>query len=184
MEDVARLFVAVPLTDDARAAMAARVREAAPGGLPGRVVRPPNWHLTLRFLGDVAPADADRLAASLDAAALGAPFAVRWAGLGAFPRAARATVLWVGADRGAAELEALAAAVEDACGDAGFPPEDRPFRAHLTLARIRPPADVRALIEAAGEVRVPMPVDRVVVYRSHLGRGGARYEEVEVVPLG
>jgi 2'-5' RNA ligase len=81
-------------------------------------------------------------------------------------------------------LEALAEAVETAVVAAGFPAEDRPFRPHLTLSRVRPHQDVGALLSTAETDGVSMPVTRVVVCRSHLGRGGARYEEIEEFPLG
>jgi len=184
VEGLARLFVAVPLPDDIRHALSTLVRDAAPGGLPGRIVPPANWHVTLRFLGDVDDLGRDRLLKELDVAGLGDPFAVGWGGLGAFPRPGRATVLWIGADRGAADLGRLAADVEEAVVAAGFPQEERPFRSHLTLSRIRPHHDVSRLLETAGSFDLAMTVDRVVVYRSHLGRGGARYEEIEEFPLG
>jgi len=184
VEGLGRLFVAVPLPDDVRHALSTLIRGAAPGGLPGRIVPPANWHVTLRFLGDVDDLGRDRLFKELDAARLGEPFVVGWGGLGAFPQPGRATVLWVAADRGAADLSRLAADVEDAVVAAGFPHEERPFRSHLTLSRIRPHQDVARLLEAAGPLDLAMTVDRVVVYRSHLGRGGARYEEIEEFPLG
>jgi len=184
VDGVERLFVAAPLTDEARSSLSAMLRAAIPRGLPGRVVPPANWHVTLRFLGEVGATDRDRLLFALDRSNLGGRFTVRWDGLGAFPNPRRATVLWVGAGRGAAELEALAGSVETAVASTGFPTEDRPFRPHLTLSRVRPHQDVGALLSSAGKVGVSMPVTRVVVCRSHLGRGGARYEEVEEFPLG
>ena len=93
-------------------------------------------------------------------------------------------MLWIGADRGAADLGRLATDVEEAVVAAGFLQEERPFRSHLTLSRIRPHQDVSQLLETAGSFDLAMTVDRVVVYRSHLGRGGARYEEIEEFPLG
>jgi 2'-5' RNA ligase len=182
-EDVVRLFVAVPLTEEARHGIAHLLERAVPGGLPGRPVAPENWHLTLRFLGRVEPVARDRLLAELDQADLGGGFEVRWSGLGAFPRPRRATVLWVGIDRGAEEITGLAAGVESAAEAAGFDPEERPFQSHLTLSRIRPHQDVAALVEGTQPLQVRMPVERVVLYRSHLGRGGARYEALEEFPL-
>ena len=178
------MFAAVPITDDARGAIDALVDRAAPRGLPGRVVPPPNWHVTLRFLGDVEETGRDRMLGALDEADLGDPFMVRWGALGAFPRPARATVLWVGADRGVEDLTILASVVEEAARSAGFPAEDRPFRSHLTLSRIRPHQDVTPLLERVEPLGVSMPVDRVVLFRSHLGKGPARYEEIEEFPLG
>ena len=67
---------------------------------------------------------------------------------------------------------------------AGFAAEDRPFRPHLTLSRFRPHQDVTSLLESVLIPAVPMPVGRIVLYRSHLGRGGATYEEMEEFPLG
>jgi 2'-5' RNA ligase len=179
-----RLFLAVPLTEDARHAIAGHLRGALTHPLPGRPVRPENWHLTLRFLGEVDGVGADWIIREVDAAERGPAFSVRWGSLGAFPRPRRATVLWLGLERGAEEAERLAAVVEKAVEAAGFAPEDRPFRSHLTLSRLRPDQDVTAVLEAVPPVGLAMPVDRVMLYRSHLGRGGPRYERVESFLLG
>ncbi len=184
VEGIARLFVAVPLDDDSRQALSRVLVEAAPHGLPGRVVPPENWHITLRFLGDVEAPNRDRLLEALDGADLGERFTVLWGGLGAFPRPRRATVLWVSAERGTDELRAVASGVEESAVEAGFPPEDRPFRAHLTLSRVRPHQDVTTLLDGVARLGVTTRVDRVVLYRSQLGPGGARYHEVESFPLG
>lgn len=178
-----RLFLAVPLTEEARQAIARHLRAALAHPLPGRPVRPENWHLTLRFLGEVDEVAADRIIREVDAAARGPAFPVRWGSLGAFPRPRRATVLWLGCERGAEEAERLAAVVEEAVEAAGFPPEDRPFRSHMTLSRLRPEQDVTAVLDAVPPIGLAMPVDRVVLYRSHLGPGGPRYEEIESFPL-
>ena len=85
----ARLFVAVPMTDEARRAVQAHLRTAAPEGLPGRAVAADNWHLTLRFLGTSTAAQRRGMADALAAAELGGSFAIRFGGLGAFPRPRR-----------------------------------------------------------------------------------------------
>jgi len=182
-DGLVRLFVAAPLTEEARHRLAHLLREAIPRGLPGRPTPPENWHVTLRFLGMVDPVAADRVTAALDEADLGPGFSVRWSRLGAFPRPRRATVLWLGADRGAEEMAGLAERVESAVERAGFEPEDRPFRSHLTLSRIRPHQDVANLVDGVDPLDVVMAVTEVVLYRSHLGRGGARYERLESFPL-
>ena len=82
------------------------------------------------------------------------------------------------------EAERLAAVVEESVEAAGFAPEDRPFRSHMTLSRLRPDQDVTAVLEAVPPVGLAMAVDRVVLYQSHLGPGGPRYEEVESLPPG
>ncbi len=180
---VGRLFVALGLSDDTRHALAAYLTDHL-DPLPGSVVPPQNWHLTLRFLGDVAPDRYDRLLFELSEADLGEPFAMSYGGLGAFPKPGKATVLWLGVDRGEAAVTELAAAVERATVAAGFPPEDRPFRPHLTLARIRPPRDVWRWLEAEPVPPLGVAVGAVGVYQSHLGDGSARYELLDEIPLG
>ncbi|MDF1595594.1 MAG: RNA 2',3'-cyclic phosphodiesterase [Acidimicrobiia bacterium] len=176
---VGRLFIGVDLRSDTRQALAALLTEHAQGRLPGRVVPPMNWHLTLRFLGEVGAVEFDRLLMELASARLGAPFDIGFDGLGAFPRSERATVLWVGINEGESQLQRLAGVVEEGVAGAGFPSEDRPFRAHLTLSRIRPPQDVSTLIAGTSPVRVRMLVDEVTLFRSHLEHGETRYEVLE-----
>lgn len=176
--DVAgRLFLAVPLTESVRAALSSEARRAGP--LPGRPVLPESWHLTLRFLGDTPADSLDRLRDELKVAPLDPPFSIRFGAYGAFPRANRAAVLWLGVDEGLEPLQTLAAEVEMAVRRAGFPAEGRPFKAHLTLSRLRPPEDVRPVLERLPAFGKSMPVEEVVLFRSHLGRGPARYEPLE-----
>lgn len=176
-----RLFLAVPLTEAIRAGLTAELARA--GTLPGRTVAPGSWHLTLRFLGDT-PADArDRLRRELQSAAPGRPFSIRFGGYGAFPRPDRATVLWLGVADGLEPLGRLAEAAESAARRAGFLAERRPFRAHLTLSRLRDPADVRPLLRRLPPWDATMPVEEMVLFRSHLGGGPPRYEPVERYPL-
>lgn len=179
-----RLFLAVPLSDAIRAGLVdhlARALGSQP--LPGRLVASENWHLTLRFLGETDAAAGRRLVQALRGAELGASFGVGFGGLGAFPRAARAQTLWLGVEAGFPELRALAEAVERAVAAAGFPRDERPFAAHLTLSRLRPPADVRAVIAAVPVFPQEMEVDRAVLYQSHLDRRGPTYAELEAFRL-
>ncbi|MBT8197061.1 MAG: RNA 2',3'-cyclic phosphodiesterase [Acidimicrobiia bacterium] len=182
---VGRIFVAVAMPDGARHALAHHL-ETSLGGLsmPGRPAPPDNWHITLRFLGNAEQLAYEKLLGGLDQADLGSRFRLRLGGLGAFPRADRASVLWVGTETGTVELVDLAATVEECVADAGFLAEERPFHPHLTLSRIRPHENVSDLVEDVAPARVAWDVGDVVVYRSHLGGGPARYEELERIPLG
>ncbi len=184
-ENVGRLFLAVPVSDQVRAELSTHLREALAGErLPGRVVPAENWHLTLRFLGDTESASHDRLLRELRAATLGSPFMLEFGRCGAFPRPARASVLWLGVAQGEVPLRALAAVVEAAVERAGWTPESRPFSPHLTLSRIQPPRDVGALLERIPPFPGRLAVEEVVLYRSHLGGGPVRYEPLERFPLG
>jgi RNA 2',3'-cyclic 3'-phosphodiesterase len=174
-----RLFFAVPIPRSARVRLQERLTEiAGEDGLPGRPVPPENWHLTIRFLGEVEGPVAEAARRSVAGARLGRSFEAEVGGLGAFPRSAGGRVLWAGISHGHEALASLAARVEAAVRDAGLPPETRPFRPHLTLARLREPADVRRWTE--GDLSpVRFRVDELVLYRSRLGPGGARHEALE-----
>ncbi len=175
--------MAVPVPDEVRHRLVAAL-DATVADIPGKVVRPGNWHITLRFLGEIPEHDCDRLVAALDQADLGERFRLRWAGLGAFPRPERANVLWIGPDRGLDRLNSLAEKVRDTVDGAGLGVEDRPFNPHLTLSRIRPAEDLAALVTTCPAFGVTMAVDRVTVYQSRLVSGGAAYRVVEEIKLG
>lgn len=179
-----RLFLAVEIPGDAREALDAHLRGALGARpLPGRVVAPASWHLTLRFLGDTPPERRAAVERAMEESDPGAGFALGFGRLGAFPRPARASVLWLGVTEGAAPLRALAAAVETAARRAGFPAEPRAFSPHLTLSRIRPARDVRAVVGRVPAFPGRIAVDEVVLFRSRLGPGGARYDAVARFPL-
>jgi len=175
-----RLFIGVPLTDDARRA----IQKSLPKNLPGKPVPPENWHFTLRFLGSTMPTARDQIIHRLESATCGAPFGIRFTELGAFPQARRARILWLGIEQGAERMVQLAAIAEAAARIAGFAAEAREFKPHLTLSRIDPPSSVASLIEAKPRFDAAMTVDSIILYRSRLGGGPARYEEVVRIPLG
>jgi 2'-5' RNA ligase len=179
-----RLFVALPLTEEARRRLVGHLERTVPGGrLPGRVVAPGNWHFTLRFLGDTQVEEYDALRVGLEKLDLGSPFDLTFTGLGAFPKPNRARVMWIGTGRGARELGDIAALVEDAVVVAGFEPERRQFRSHLTVSRLRPEQDVQSFVDVVPAADVRMPVREIAVIRSHLGPEGARYEVLDRLPL-
>jgi RNA 2',3'-cyclic 3'-phosphodiesterase len=175
-----RLFIGVPLSEDARAVIA----RSLPKNLPGKLVPQENWHFTLRFLGATQPEARDRIISILSAATCGAPFTVRFNELGAFPRANRARILWLGIDQGAERMIQLAAIAEGAARNVEFEAEGREFKPHLTLSRIDPPVSVTTLIASKPPIDNTMRVDSVIVYRTRLGGGSARYEEVQRFALG
>ena len=192
MSEEPRLFVAVPLGEPARVAVAElveRIRAGEPEGRGVRWVRLDGLHVTLRFLG---PTLADRVAGVAAAVARAAegvePFEIRIAGAGSFPPVGRPRTLWLDLDRGQEALAGLAARLDDALAVAGWERERRPFQAHLTLARadgVRAgPATVAALREAAADLAIESPIERVVLFESITGAGRARYVELADAALG
>jgi 2'-5' RNA ligase len=184
VEPVGRIFLAVDLTPAARQILSRRVMVMTDGAkLPGRVSPPRNWHMTLWFLGQVPRDRFEVMVHLLTETSLGEAFPCRFERLGAFPRPGRASVLWVGVSTGADKLSALAARVGEAVEGAGLRVPERPFSAHLTLSRLRPPQDLRPLVAGAPPAGVDMVVKDVTVFRSHLGGGPPSYEVMERIPL-
>lgn len=182
-DSAGRLFIGVPLTDEARREIEGHLRRTIPDGLPGRAVPAANWHLTLRFLGTTRADQLTSVVRHLGDADLGDGFEIGFGGLGAFSRPRSARVLWIGLTEGVDRMQALARIAEDAARGAGFAPEEKSFKPHLTLSRIQPPRDVTRAIAGVPPLDLRMPVREVIVFRSHLGGGPARYQAVERLPL-
>jgi 2'-5' RNA ligase len=177
-----RLFLAVALSDDVAHGLAAFLTEETMR-LPGRPTPPDRWHITIRFLGATTALQRDRLLEYLDEHLAVEPFMLGFGGLGAFPKPSRATVLWLDVDRGTRRLAEMGDICEMAAQSVGLEPEDRPLHPHLTLSRIRPPMNVADLIERMPPFPLSMEVDRLTLFRSHLGRGGATYETIDSILL-
>lgn len=179
-----RLFFAVELPLDVREAAAehaARLRREFPDARASWP-RPESLHLTLKFLGEVEAIRLDALhhVAEVAAAAL-TPFELTIEGTGTFPTRGAARVLWLGVRDDAGQLSRLQFRLDKEGVYVGFPRESKPFRPHLTLARLRadPRAEtVRGLSEAhRREPFGPLAfeVSDFVLMRSELGPGGSRY---------
>jgi 2'-5' RNA ligase len=185
LSETVRAFLAVELSDAARAAVLEAVealRRVAHG--PIRWVPAENLHLTLKFLGHLPEETLSRLLrALLPRLAKIEPFRFELSGVGAFPSARAARVLWVGVAEGGSELARLARSVEGAAARAGVARERRPFQGHLTIARLREPGRV-PIERVAGPDRVAVEVREVVLFRSDLRREGARYVPIARLPLG
>ena len=188
-----RIFVASPLPSAARAAVEALVESVRGGADPGerevRWVRLDGLHITLRFIGPTPDARVEAASEAVrTAAAIGAAFEARLDGAGAFPDAIRPRTLWLGLDEGAAELARLTRAVDGELAARGWPPDERPFRPHLTLARsdgVGTGARTAArLMQAAADLDVRWEVDRLVLFESVTGGGPARYVPLFEAPLG
>jgi 2'-5' RNA ligase len=146
-------------------------------------------HLTLKFLGDV-PDDAESklIEAADQVASRHRPMEMAIGEIGAFPNFRRARVVWIGVEQ-ETRLELLHHDLEIACERFGFEVEGRPFRPHITLARIRVPLPVervRALARAARSVRVRITelVERITLFESTLAPSGARYRRIHAATLG
>ncbi len=176
-----RAFIALELHADVRAALGRLTADVRHRFAGLRWVRPDGVHLTLRFLGDTAPSQVERLRESLGAAAARCPRAeVPVGGLGLFPERGSPRVLWLGLELPVPMME-LQAACEASAVAAGFPRETRTFSPHLTLGRWR---DRAGRPELPAVELGPVALDTLVLFRSELRPDGAVYTELARFGLG
>ncbi len=176
-----RTFIAVRLPAEVRRRLMQIEKRLMQSGADVKWAPEENFHITLKFLGDVEQARIPAVEEAVRRAVSGLDaFDLTLAGVGAFGRPLR--VVWVGITSGSGELKSLAGRVEDALAEVGFPKEDRPFSAHVTLGRVRSPRGVERLRECieslknepAGDVHVA----GVTVMKSELRREGSTYTPI------
>lgn len=184
-----RTFIAIEVPERIRGGLADGIRSLRAGAPLVKWAKPENLHLTLRFLGDVKEDDLEELfdALAAEASAL-SPFVMEIVGVGAFPNWRHPRVVWAGCGEGAEEAVGLAGAVEAACVRLGYEREKRPFRPHLTLGRVKQPADAAGLEGAvAGLEAKPfgfLDADAITVFMSDLRRTGPVYAPMARFELG
>lgn len=179
-----RLFVGIPLPEEYQRGLA-ELRERLAPRVRSRLgwTKEGNWHLTLKFLGEVDEDRAADIGAALEGLRLAA-FTLQAGGTGYFPNARNPRVFWVGLAQGADECSAWAGQVETVMEGLGFAREDRPFRPHLTLARVKEARkdDWEGLRTEAAEVEWPaVRIAEVVLWRSRLGPNGPAHEALRQV---
>jgi RNA 2',3'-cyclic 3'-phosphodiesterase len=150
------------------------VKASAPRGL----------HCTLRFLGDTSPETAEQLGPAIAQAVADVPeFSAALIGIGAFPGPQRPNVIWAGLK--ADPLMTLFERIEAVAGSFGYRPEQKPFNAHVTLARVknRPPRLAELMQEHTETKWGTFEVTSVELFKSTLTPGGSRYEVLATAPL-
>ena len=182
--DTVRVFVSVGLSAAAREVLVdavERIRVEIPDGV--QWARPDGMHLTLKFLGNISSANVPPLLECVrELAGANRGFGLKLTGLGMFPNRRKPRVLWAGVGGELDALSSLQQAAEDAINALGYPPEQRPFRPHITLGRPRrsvSDAQLARIGAVASGLAPPNPVDWQVdsmdVMRSELHPSGAHY---------
>jgi 2'-5' RNA ligase len=175
-----RLFVGLDLPWELRERLAGLA-----GGIPGaRWLPPANYHITLRFIGEVAAHQAEEIDILLGSLrARGFPLSL--AGVGTFAKAGRAVALWVGVER-TPQLDLLQSKIETACQRAGLEPERRRFTPHVTLARLDNAAEAKLVgwVQSHNLFRAePVPVAQFTLFSSLLGKEASVYTAEVEYPL-
>ncbi|HOF41059.1 MAG TPA: RNA 2',3'-cyclic phosphodiesterase [Candidatus Hydrogenedentes bacterium] len=178
-----RCFIAVELPGETRAELQEMAGQLRRAGIRASWVRPENMHLTLRFLGDIDEDQVQMAGERLDRDCRGiSPFSLVVESAGAFPNPRRPSVIWAGVgplDGGLSELQAV---TEQVATGIGLKPEKRPFRPHLTLARVRRPEEAgdvgHALAILANFRGEAFAVSGVTLFSSTLTPKGAVYKRI------
>lgn len=182
-----RLFVAIAMTGDVAGELAALLERWGDRDWPVKWASPETLHLTLKFLGEVAEERLPMLVDAVGRAVQGTPpLTCTLTELGAFPTTPRARVLWAGLESDAA-LELLVHRLEQGLAHLGFPLEGRAYRPHVTLGRVqegrRLSSPAVQAIEQAELAPASCLATEVLLYQSHTGPGGARYQVCARFPL-
>ncbi|KQT82247.1 RNA 2',3'-cyclic phosphodiesterase [Aurantimonas sp. Leaf443] len=174
-----RLFTALEIGRDAALSLS-----FLRGGLPSaRWIEPENYHITLRFIGDVEPRFADEIVAALDRVER-APFEISLKGVGAFG-SRKPHSIYAGVEAGPALAE-LQGEIDRICRRLGVAPDPRRFTPHVTLARLRQPKaeEVARYLAGRGDFRSPpFKVSRFALFSARDSVGGGPYLMEEAYPL-
>lgn len=182
-----RVFCAVELPAEVRARLEEhilRLRKEVPDAVASWS-RVENIHLTLKFFGNVAVRRIEKISAVAERVVKQfSTFQIGVGETGVFPRPSRAQVLWIGVSDASGQLSALHEKFEDECAAEGFEKENRPYRPHLTIARLRKPEGARHLADAHLQMQfetIQVNVEELVVFRSELSPKGSRYTPISRV---
>ncbi|MBN2848217.1 MAG: RNA 2',3'-cyclic phosphodiesterase [Coriobacteriia bacterium] len=171
----------------------AAVVDADPSWAREKWVAPENLHVTVRFLGELADADAQLLQGRLSTAFEDVvAYTLRLDRPAAIPRPRSASMLWMEGSEGAEQTTALAARADSAADGLADPPDSRRFRTHVTLCRARTPRPLaphtletlECVARSFDEPARSMSVREVTLYSSVLTRSGPVYTVVERFSLG
>jgi len=184
-----RSFVAVNLSDEVRAALARAQDGLRKTGADVRWVYPPNFHLTLVFLGDVDQDKLGEIAAAIHRAVAGIkPFDVEFVGVGGLPRLDRPRVIYVDVKDETGNLAQLNEKIAAAMAAFDVKQEDRKYLPHMTLGRVASPKNLPALMEAskklAGQSFGLLNVRSVELMISDLRPSGPVYSVAARVEFG
>jgi len=189
MSDTIRTFIAIELPET----VISHIRTVQDGIKSCKInagwVSPSNIHLTLKFLGNISRGDTEKIACAMNEAVKeffltqeNQHISLSAKGIGVFPNIKKARVIWIGLRGDTFQLIGFQKSLDNHLEKSGFPKEERPFKAHLTLARIKDKIDPEKLAEAMkrfGEAESDTFVaDKIILFKSDLKPGGAVYTKL------
>ncbi len=187
MSGTLRTFIAIPMGPSIQKTASDVQEDLKRLFLDVKWVKPPQIHLTLKFLGDV---EEEKIATIKQIMAKHLPmfkaFDAQLTQAGAFPSARHPQIIWLGLKDVQGEIKKIVELLENELEQAGFKKESRDFHPHVTIGRVRSQKNIRALSEKLGALSLPPTherIERVILFKSTLGPGGPAYEELASIWL-
>jgi RNA 2',3'-cyclic 3'-phosphodiesterase len=188
MNQTIRAFVAVPIPESTMIRIFDIQERLKSYRLPVRWVKPENVHLTLKFCGEISLSTINDIAKVLEETVQEhSPLMFFLKGLGVFPNIKKPRILWIGISGDIKPLSEIQANLETNLEKKGFAKENRPFKSHLTLGRIKGNIDPENLFDILRSfsdfTSEPFEAKELVLYKSELNPSGALYTKLETVYL-
>lgn len=179
-----RAFIAVELTPDVQDILAVVQAQLKKSGADIKWVRPKNIHLTLKFLGNIPSENITRIYDAMrDTVKEQHPFSITLTHIGAFPKIERPKVVWIGAEENQSDIRQISTSLEERLASLNFKKEERDFKAHITIGRVRSSLNRHHLIKALKTFRLEhaiiQHVDHITLFKSTLTPKGPIYEILE-----
>ncbi|MBF0099842.1 MAG: RNA 2',3'-cyclic phosphodiesterase [Desulfobacterales bacterium] len=183
-----RLFIAMVLPESIIAEIADIQRQLKRYHHDIRWVQPKNIHLTIKFLGDVNVSKVDSIIDAIKCSVgYMSPIQIQAKGIGMFPGLKNPKVLWIGLSGDIIQLKQYHNRLEDLLVPLGFAKEDRPFKAHLTIGRIKnkmPINQAQDILRQFETYTSPLFLfDRIVLFKSDLRPEGPLYKPMDVATI-
>ena len=181
-----RAFIAIDLPESVKSFLSEAQEALKSYGFRVKWVRPQNIHLTLKFLGDTATADINKIAEAMMLAARGCPaMSLAARGIGFFPHVRRPRVIWAGLDGQLEILANLQQTLDAQLVDVGFARDSRAFKSHLTLGRVRgkiAPDRIKTAMDKLKDFESEsFEIDEIILFKSELRPTGAVYTRVQTI---
>jgi 2'-5' RNA ligase len=187
-----RLFVGIPLDEEARRGVEKVVKKLKRGHWPVKWEKPEKWHVTVAFLGELTETEIDKVIKAVEKGVRGIkPFEIRLKGLGSFPDLVLPRVVWLGLKGDLKNMARIYKGVREELRKLKLEFDEKPFRAHVTLGRVSKEARRKQRLELGKylqkhrEMKIwqQWRVEKVAVYESRLKPSGSEYKELKEVVL-
>jgi len=184
-----RVFIAIKISDTILRGVRPILQKLRDVGAHVKWVKPENMHLTLKFLGDIDPTIVPQVAdCAREAVGSVQPFEIDICGIGTFPQGRPPRVVWLGTDDPSGSLSLISDRLDKLLVKVGVPSDNRAFRPHLTLGRIRSRRKTDELVNCIDSLSATrlgtQCVDEIILFESQLTRTGPVYTRVSTQQLG